>query len=81
MARVAFFTFGVMREPWGHPAVRGFEDRIDAAFATAREVPGFIALPAAMFVESADEMTWPAFGPAIPQREDLCDNLTDHRRA
>ena len=42
MARVAFMTFGILREPWGHPAVQGFVDRLNGVSATADSSPGFI---------------------------------------
>ncbi|HEU5346697.1 MAG TPA: DUF3291 domain-containing protein [Ktedonobacterales bacterium] len=61
MARVAFFTFGVLREPRGHPQTRGFEDRIAASFAEASASPGFICYPQQMRVEPDDlGVIWPA---------------------
>ena len=41
--RLAIMTFGVLREPWGSPAVAGFEDRLDRTFAAADASPGMIA--------------------------------------
>src|ERR1700682_5823416 len=43
MARLAFMTFGVLREPWGSPGVAGFEARLDRVFAAADLAPGMIA--------------------------------------
>ncbi|MFI5269708.1 MAG: DUF3291 domain-containing protein [Chloroflexota bacterium] len=42
MPCVAFFTFGIMREPKGHPQVQGFFTVDGAVFAAARSSPGFI---------------------------------------
>jgi hypothetical protein len=44
MARLAFYTFGILRAPWSDPEVRGFEDRIPETFAVAQGTPGFVAL-------------------------------------
>jgi len=43
MARVAFFTFGILREAQGHPQVQGFFDRVTRTFETAEQSDGFIA--------------------------------------
>ena len=43
MARLAFYTFGILRERPPHAQVQGFFDRIDAAFASAEGTHGFIA--------------------------------------
>lgn len=42
MARLAFLTSGVLVAPWDDPAVSGFVDRIEGAFAAAEAHPGFI---------------------------------------
>ncbi len=61
MARVAFFTFGVLREPTGHPQTKGFEDRIADSFAEATASPGFIGYPQAMIADQRDpRLSWPA---------------------
>ena len=44
MPRIAFYTFGILREKEGHPQVQGFFDRIDSVFEQARNSEGFIAL-------------------------------------
>lgn len=49
MPRIAFYTFGILREPYGHPQVQGFFDRIDSVFEQAKNSEGFIAL---------DDGTW-----------------------
>jgi hypothetical protein len=41
MAKVAFFTFGILHEVQGHPQVQGFFDRIARNFATAEQSDGF----------------------------------------
>jgi hypothetical protein len=42
MANLAFYTFGLMRAPWGDPAVRGFEERLERVFAESRQAPGYV---------------------------------------
>lgn len=42
MSRIAFYTFGILREPQGHEQVQGFCDRAQAAFAQAEQSTGFI---------------------------------------
>ena len=42
MAKIAFYTFGILREAKGHEHVQGFFDRIEAAFAQAEQPEGFI---------------------------------------
>ena len=42
MARVAFMTFGILREPWGHPDVQSFVDVDIEIFAKAEGASGFI---------------------------------------
>jgi hypothetical protein len=61
MARVAFFTFGVLREPIGHPQTKGFEDRAPGAFAEASAAPGFIGYPQEMVARPDNpRLVWPA---------------------
>jgi hypothetical protein len=43
MGRVAFYTFGILREERGHEQVQGFFDRIETVFSAAEVLPGFIA--------------------------------------
>lgn len=43
MARLAFYTFGILREARGHAQVQGFFDRIAATFAAAEGTDGFVA--------------------------------------
>ena len=42
MPRVAFYTFGLLREQWGHPQVRGLE-RAGPILGRAMEAPGFLS--------------------------------------
>ncbi|MBI5708623.1 MAG: DUF3291 domain-containing protein [Armatimonadetes bacterium] len=42
MARLAFMTMGELREPYGHPTVQGFFDRIADVFADVETSDGFI---------------------------------------
>jgi uncharacterized protein DUF3291 len=47
----------VLREPSGHPQVKGFEERIELTFAAAEATPGFIGYPGATHLTQDD----PAF--------------------
>jgi hypothetical protein len=42
MAKVAFFTFGILREAEGHPQVQGFFDNLSRTFATADQSDGVL---------------------------------------
>lgn len=42
MARVAFYTFGILREAVGHPQVQGFFDSLSSNFGAAEQSDGFI---------------------------------------
>ena len=42
MARVAFFTFGILREAQGHPQVQGFFDNLARTFEAADQSDGFL---------------------------------------
>jgi hypothetical protein len=65
MARIAFFTLNVAREPFSQPQMRGFVERIPAIFAEASAAPGFIAFAPAMSLAPDDPaMVWPAAKPA-----------------
>jgi hypothetical protein len=44
VARLAFYTFAILRQPAGHPQVQGFFDRIEGAVESAQGTDGFIAL-------------------------------------
>ena len=43
MARLAFYTFGILREPLGSEVVRPFVELSPKVFAAAEAAPGFIA--------------------------------------
>jgi hypothetical protein len=43
MARLAFYTFGILREPYGSEIVRPLFEAIPNVFAAAEATPGFIA--------------------------------------
>ena len=43
MSRIVFYTFGILREPFGHPQVQGFFDRAEPAFEQAERSAGFVA--------------------------------------
>ena len=40
--RLGFFTFGVLKEPFGDPKVQGFVDRVPDIFDTAEGAGGFV---------------------------------------
>lgn len=42
MARIAFYTYGILREAKGHPLVQGIFDRFEATFAQLEKSAGFI---------------------------------------
>ena len=44
MAKLAFYTFGILREKKGHPQVQGFWDRVDDVFSQAARSDGFLEL-------------------------------------
>jgi hypothetical protein len=61
MARVAFFTFGVLRRPTSHPQSQGFVDRIAGAFAEASAAAGFIGYPQEKEARPDNpRLVWPA---------------------
>ncbi len=41
--RIAFTTFAILKQPYGHPEVQEFDDRTPDVFAEAEKSPGFIA--------------------------------------
>ncbi|MEU2660142.1 DUF3291 domain-containing protein [Streptomyces sp. NPDC007325] len=43
MARVAFTTFAILKEPYGHPEVQEFDDLTPPTFEEAENSPGFVA--------------------------------------
>jgi len=44
MPRIAFYTFAILKEKYGHPQVQGFVDKIEDVFQQARDSVGFIEL-------------------------------------
>jgi hypothetical protein len=44
MPRLAFYTYGLLRAPLGHPQMRDFETVGASVFARARTAPGFLHL-------------------------------------
>lgn len=63
--RLAFTTFAILKEPYGHPTVQEFDDRTPNVFLEAENSPGFIARA----VEKGEkglsnfEQDWGAWGP------------------
>ena len=41
--RIAFFTYGVLKQPIGHPEVQGFVDRVESVYGAAEGSLGFFA--------------------------------------
>lgn len=65
MARLAFFTLNVAREPFSSPQLKGFVERIEAILAQASATHGFLDFPPAMRVGKDDpELVWPDAKPA-----------------
>lgn len=68
MAQIAFFTLNVAREPFSHPQMRGFVERMEAILAHAGASAGFIAFAPAMRLGPDDPaLVWPLAKP--PERE------------
>lgn len=42
MARLAFYTFGILHEPYGHERTQGFVDRAQGVFDSAEATDGFV---------------------------------------
>ncbi|MBZ5521889.1 MAG: DUF3291 domain-containing protein [Acidobacteriia bacterium] len=65
MMRVAFATFAILQEPYGHPTVQEFDDRTPDVFKEAEGSEGFIAR--AKEVNGSElsnfERDWGAWGP------------------
>ena len=71
MPHRALMTIGLLREPWGDPLVRAFEERIDETFATAAASPGSLARFGAVergALDGGPEVVPPAF--AGPEDQD-----------
>ncbi|OKK03486.1 hypothetical protein AMK26_18525 [Streptomyces sp. CB03234] len=71
MPRIAFTTFNILKEPYGHPVVQEFDDRTPSTFLEAEQSPGFI--DRAVAVDDREDLTnferdwgqWGAF--AVPR--------------
>ncbi len=59
MPRLAFYTIGILHEPWGHPRVQGFVDRIPTVFEAAEAGSGFV--DRSRFDRDAQVETWGDF--------------------
>jgi hypothetical protein len=42
VARLAFYTFAILKQPWGHPEVQGFIDAVPGVFGELAGAEGFI---------------------------------------
>lgn len=67
MARLAFYTFGILRGPEGDPQVQGFFDRDESAGAAAEVAPGFITRYYGRPPELGPRFFDPAVHPGAPQ--------------
>ena len=68
--RVAFTTFAVLKQPYGHAEVQEFDDRTPAVFAEAESSRGFIARARELTNQTASnfERDWGAWGRfAVPR--------------
>ena len=63
MSKIAFFTFGVLREPEDHPQSQGFVDRAGPTFEVAEASEGFV--DRSMFDEETELESW---GDRVPPR-------------
>jgi hypothetical protein len=75
VARLAFYTFGILREPRGHPQVQGFSDRSPGAVESAKGTDGFIALLGDRPVDFGPRFYDPAVDGGAPQTLSLWTNL------
>lgn len=74
MAQIAFFTLNVAREPFSHPQLRGFMERMEPILAQASATPGFIAFAPAMRLGPDDPaLVWPR---AKPREREAAMTLT-----
>lgn len=72
MAKVAFMTIGLLKEPYGSPHGQGFVDRIEATFAAAESSEGFIGRSTTD--EETGEETWGTWTtPGVFQKDEYQD--------
>ena len=83
MPRLAFYTFGILKETFGHPQMRGFLQAFPDVFHQAENTPGYISRairpdPAGSFFGQ----NYGAFGDfAVPRFYSLGTGLADMRIA
>ena len=63
MSKIAFFTFGVLREPDDHPQIQDFVDRGGPTFEVAEASEGFV--DRSVFDEETELESW---GDGVPPR-------------
>jgi hypothetical protein len=73
--RLAFYTFGILREPRGHPQVQGFYERSDGAVESAEGTDGFIVLRRDRPVDFGPRFFDPAVDAGAPQTLSVWTNL------
>jgi hypothetical protein len=67
MARLAFYTFGILRAPRDDPRVKDFYDRDESVFAAAQAMPGYVAAYGDRPPGSGPRFFDPAVHPWAPQ--------------
>ena len=68
MSRIAFYTFGILREPFGHEQVQPFFDRVPTVFEAAENTEGFIdqLTTSGRSPDFYDERKYPGSSPDSP---------------
>ena len=54
MAKLAFYTFGLLEEAHAHPHSKGFVDRVPFVFESAEQSEGFVDRAGSRYLESRD---------------------------
>ncbi|MGH2367123.1 MAG: DUF3291 domain-containing protein, partial [Chloroflexota bacterium] len=75
MARLAFYTFGILREAKGHPQVQGFFDLISATFEAAEGTDGYVDRRRGRPSEFGPRFYDPASDPGAPQTLSVWEDL------
>ncbi len=74
MAKLAFVNIGILRQPFGDPQVRGFEERISSVFDIAKSSQGFVALHGNP-LDVPDMFRAPEFAGRVAQNLSVWQNL------
>lgn len=82
--KLAFTTFAILKEPYGHPVVQEFDDRTPDVFAEAEQSPGFVARAAEYSGSELSnfERDWGEWGQfAVPRFYTFGRTVADDQRA